>query len=251
MINVGCSGWFYKHWKGTFYPDDIPQKAWFPYYANKFDTVELNNPFYGWPKENVLKQWYTKSPEEFMYTFKVNQSITHLKRFKETEELTRDFYKIAKTMKHKMGCFLFQLPPSFRYTADNLHNIITNLNPKHKNVIEFRHPTWWNDSVFDALATASATFVSVSAPGIPEEVVNTNGRIYLRLHGVHQWYRHNYSEAELQEYARRIEETNPREIWVYFDNDEQGHAPHNALRMKEILESQYSIGEQSKADATA
>src|SRR3989344_4599574 len=150
MLYVGCSGWYYNHWKELFY-NGIPQKDWFKYYAKVFDTVELNSPFYHFPKENTAKTWYHQAPKDFVYSIKANRMITHMKKFVGTKKLIKDFYKVTNVLKEKLGCVLFQLPPSLHYHEEKLKEILDQLDRDKKNVLEFRHPSWWNENVYKVL----------------------------------------------------------------------------------------------------
>ena len=147
-IRIGCSGWYYWHWKGVVYPADLPNSQWVSYYQRALDTVELNAPFYRWPRQATVQNWARQATPGFQYSVKVNQRITHLKRFQHTKRLVRDFCGFAEVLGEHMGCFLFQLPPSFHYTAARLRAIASQLDPRHRNAVEFRHPSWWNEAVF-------------------------------------------------------------------------------------------------------
>jgi hypothetical protein len=140
-LNVGCSGWFYWHWRGGFYAKDVPTKNWFNHYTDHFQTVELNAPFYSWPTPATVQGWVRQigRQKKFVYTIKVSELITHVKRFAGTKTLVRDFGYIADLLGSHMGCFLFQLPPSFRYTRARLDRILSQLDPARRNVVEFRH----------------------------------------------------------------------------------------------------------------
>src|SRR5450432_3962287 len=127
LFHIATSGWFYREWKGAFYPDELPSHKWFSHYAQQFNTVELNAPFYRWPKPATVKTWIRQSPEHFRYSVKVNRVITHDKRFQGTEDLIREFYEIASVLGPKMGCFLFQLPPNFEFSAERLEMILSQL----------------------------------------------------------------------------------------------------------------------------
>lgn len=232
---VGCSGWYYWHWKGRVYPADLPTGQWLAFYQQTFDTVELNAPFYRWPKPATVKNWGRQAGPGFQYSIKVNQTITHEKRFKNTRKLILEFYKLAEPLADHLGCFLFQLPPSFHCTPARLRAIVDQLDPHYRNVIEFRHPSWWNDDVFDAFGRANLIFCSVSAPRLPTELVRTGDIIYLRFHGAARWYRHDYTDAELEEWAGKVRNCSPKEAWLYFNNDFNGCAFRNARTMKKLL----------------
>ena len=230
-INVGCSGWFYWHWRGIFYPDTKRTDTWFKVYIENFSTVELNAPFYSWPKDATVKSWRRNAPEHFRYSVKVNNSITHEKRMLRTKRDVERFYTIADILGEKLGCFLFQFPPSYRYTPSRLKSIVTQLDPKYRNAVEFRHKSWWRKAVYRALEKRGLTFCSVSAPRLSDALIRTNDVIYARLHGRSRWYRHDYTDTELSEWARKIIESGAREAWIYFDNDRNGFAIKNAREL--------------------
>lgn len=235
-LHVGCSGWFYSHWRGIFYPPQEPTtKNWFAYYANVFDTVELNAPFYRWPKPATVKRWRREAPPNFIYTVKVNQLITHDRRMVRARKLVHAYYEIAATLGEKMGCFLFQFPPSYHYSAARLRSIVAHLDPAYRNVVEFRHRTWWRESVFERLAEHRIAFCAVSAPRLPEAFPPYQPLLYVRLSGKTRWYRHDYSRDELTTWAERIRDSGAKEAWVYFNNDREGHAIKNALVLRRML----------------
>lgn len=235
-LNIGCSGWFYWHLRGDFYPTQMPTSGWFSHYADHFDTVELNAPFYSWPTVATVLGWRRQAEGRAMiYTVKVSELITHLMKFEGTETLVRDFGHIADLLGPRMGCLLYQLPPSFHYSPDRLHVILDQLEPGRRNVIEFRHPSWWNDEVYAAFEKAGAIFCSLSGPQLPDAVVRTADDLYVRFHGVERWYRHDYSPSELAAWAGRIRQARARRVWIYFNNDFNGYAVRNAAAMRDIL----------------
>ncbi|MEV4608877.1 DUF72 domain-containing protein [Neorhizobium sp. LMR1-1-1.1] len=234
-VHIGCSGWYYWHWKGAMYPSDVPSSQWFSIYEGRFKTVELNAPFYSWPTVGAVKTWIRQADPGFVYSIKVCELITHIKRFDETETLIQDFGYIADMLGPQMGCFLFQLPPSVRYSAETLHSILSQLDPRRRNVVEFRHKSWWNATVYEAFSSAGIIFCSCSGPKLPDELVKTADDIYVRFHGVSQWYRHDYSDQELQVWADRILSSSAKTVWVYFNNDRDGHSIRNAQRLAEML----------------
>lgn len=235
-LYIGCSGWYYWHWGGTFYPADIPRTAWFQHYASEFDTVELNAPFYSWPTLATVATWKRQcAGRDFTYTIKVNELITHTKRFVRTGTLVKDFGHIADLLGSRFGCFLFQLPPSFRYTRAALTRILKQLDSERRNVLEFRDPSWWNENVYAALRERNIIFCSTSAPRLPDLLVKTSDEIYIRFHGTKRWYRHDYSREELEIWARRIGESGATRIWAYFNNDREGYAIANARELRRLL----------------
>lgn len=235
-INIGCSGWFYWHLKGVFYPRSLPTKDWFSYYAKTFKTVELNAPFYSWPTLGTVRQWLRQAGySDFIYTVKVCELITHIKTFKDVKNLIKDFSYIASLLGTRMGCFLFQLPPSYEYSPAKLKSIITQLDPARRNVVEFRHESWWNEKVYKAFEKANVIFCSVSAPGLPDDLIKTSDEIYIRFHGREKWFRHDYSKKELMEWVEKIKAAKPKRIWVYFNNDFNGYAVENAQALSKLI----------------
>jgi len=237
-INVGCSGWFYWHWRGGFYPTELATKSWFAHYSEAFKTVELNAPFYSWPTPAVVASWLRQAGrKKFIYTVKVCELITHVKRFVGTRTLVRDFGYIADLLRKRMGCFLFQLPPSFHYSPARLDRILTQLDPRRRNVVEFRHRSWWNDRVYEAFRRSGAIFCSCSGPGLPDELVRTAEEIYVRFHGVSRWYRHDYSVQELAAWTNRIKASGTQRVWAYFNNDRDCYAIKNARTLRRQLQA--------------
>lgn len=233
---IGCSGWFYWHWRGIFYPEDLPTSAWFTYYAKKFETVELNAPFYSWPTLGTIKTWQKQAvADDFTYTIKVCELISHIKTFKNTKVLIRDFGLIADLLGSRMGCFLFQLPPSFHFTTARLKLILIQLDHTRRNVVEFRHSSWWNEEVFKSFQEHGTIFCSCSAPRLPNELIKTSDDIYIRFHGLKKWYRHDYSVEEMNEWIQKIRHSDPKHVWAYFNNDREGNAIKNALTFSEQL----------------
>jgi uncharacterized protein YecE (DUF72 family) len=237
-IHVGCSGWFYWHWKGLFYPKDVPTHRWFRHYVTHFKTVELNAPFYSWPKVSTVKTWKRNAPEDFRYAVKVNGIITHEKRMVRTKTLVKEFYSIAEILGPQMGCFLFQFPPSYRYTPARLKSIVSQLDARQRNAVEFRHKSWWRLAVYRAFEKSGIIFCSVSAPRLPDELVKIRDRLYIRFHGRSRWYRHDYSRKELLAWVIKIRESGAKEVWAFFNNDREAHAIKNAKLLRRLLKKE-------------
>jgi uncharacterized protein YecE (DUF72 family) len=193
-----------------------------------------------------VKGWARQATPRFKYCVKVNRQITHELRMAGTEKLISDFYALVAKLGPNLGCFLFQFPPSFRYSPENLAAILRQLDPIYKNAVEFRHKSWWNDEVYEAFRERQLIFCAISAPRFPDELIRTAEDIYVRFHGKERWYRHNYSGEELGEWAARIKDSGAKTAWIYFNNDFEAHAVRNAKtfkrqlasRRKEILEPQ-------------
>jgi uncharacterized protein YecE (DUF72 family) len=215
----------------------MPTCDWFNHYADHFKTVELNAPFYSWPTPATVRGWIRQvGRRKFVYTVKASELITHVKRFAGTRTLIRDFGYIANLLGPRMGCFLFQLPPSFHYSGARLDRILSQLDPARRNVVEFRHRSWWDERVYAAFRATGTIFCSCSGPRLPDEVVTTADEVYIRFHGVKQWYRHDYSAEELAVWAGRIKASGAGRIWAYFNNDRNGYSIKNARTLLRQLE---------------
>jgi uncharacterized protein YecE (DUF72 family) len=234
-VYVGCSGWRYWKWRDSFYAG-VPQEKWFEHYLQRFRTVEINASFYSWPTVANVQAWRRQlRRKKFVYTVKVCEHITHVRRFRGTKTLIRDFGLIADILGERMGCFLFQLPPSYRYTRARLNTIVSQLEPTRRNVVEFRHASWWTEDVYAAFRDAGIIFCSCSGPRLPDELIRTADDVYLRLHGPKRWYRHDYSKSELATWADRIKTSGAERAWIYFNNDNAAHAPKNAIALRRML----------------
>lgn len=231
-LYVGCSGWFYWHWRGIFYPENSKTSEWFKQYQKKFTTVELNAPYYSWPSIATVKTWYRQaSSKKFLYTIKIPELITHIKKFVGTKELIKDFDVVADLLGDKFGCFLYQCPPSLKFTSARLKRIVKQLNLQRRNVLEFRHISWWNQEVYETFSKNNIIFCSCSSPKFPEELIKTAKEVYIRFHGKSKWYKHNYSKEELAGWVSQIKKSHAKRIWAYFNNDRHGYALVNAKEL--------------------
>jgi uncharacterized protein YecE (DUF72 family) len=193
-IHIGCSSFYNSYWKEIFYPEDLPRKEWFSYYCQHFNTYEINATFYRFPTLKSLQAWYDKSPEGFLYSVKAPKIITHFKKFTDCRQEINTFYELCQEgLKDKLGCILFQLPPSFQHTPERLALILESLHPDFDNVIEFRNETWWREDVFAAFRNRKHTFCSVSYPNLPASIVQSNTIGYLRFHGVPELFYSPYT----------------------------------------------------------
>ncbi len=157
-------------------------------------------------------------------------------RFEGTDRLVLDFGFIADLLGPRMGCLLFQLPPSLHYSPALLQSIVGQLDARRRNVVEFRHRSWWNEAVYGAFREAGIIFCSCSGPRLPDELIKTADDIYLRFHGPEKWYRHNYSIEELAVWAKRVSDCRPAHVWAYFNNDREAYAVRNAISFLNLLE---------------
>ncbi|WP_245459838.1 DUF72 domain-containing protein [Rhizobium leguminosarum] len=151
------------------------------------------------------------------------------------ESIFRNLSGILQDGRAQRPVLFDQLPPSVRYTPEMLQSILSQLDCRRRNVIEFRHKSWWNDEVFEAFNAAGVIFCSCSGPRLPDELVRTADDIYVRFHGIRQWYRHDYSDAELLVWVERIRQSRAKTVWAYFNNDRDGHSIKNANRLSELM----------------
>ncbi|MBB5639266.1 uncharacterized protein YecE (DUF72 family) [Pedobacter cryoconitis] len=216
---IGCSGYYYKEWKDIFYPAGLPQKDWFGYYCQHFNTIEINSSFYKQPSLKSFNTWYDQSPADFLFTIKAPRTITHYNKFHDSAGLISDFYQmIKKGLRDKLGCVLFQLPPSFSYTEERLSLLLNNLDPALNNVIEFRHISWWNNTVMTEFKNNQLTFSGLSYPSaLPDGTIQFNNPVYYRFHGKPILYKSLYTEQEIITFAKSIM-PGTKQVFVYFNN---------------------------------
>lgn len=236
-VHIGCSGWNYKEWRGAFYPEKLAKKNWLEYYSEKFDTVEVNNTFYRFPKDENLESWRDTVPKDFLFTLKGSRYVSHMKKLKEVKESVQKFSDAAHLLKSKLGCILWQLPPNLHRNDEKLDQFCKDLDSKDKNVIEFRHESWYDQGVYEILSKHDVSFCAISSPDFSEEMITTNQTGYLRFHGKgEKWYDYLYSEKELEKWYQKIQKKDLKEIYIYFNNDIHANAPKNALQLKELFE---------------
>ncbi len=235
-IRVGCSGWVYNHWRNIFYPKEVPQKAWFEFYARHFDTVEINNSFYRLPKPETFAGWRKRSPDGFCFAVKASRFITHIKRLKDPEESVKRFFESVEPLGDRTGPILWQLAPSFHRDDERLAAFLQALPRSYLHTFEFRHKSWLDAEVYALLSEHRVALCIPDRPDLPQDVRCTTDWSYLRLHGSNH-DNGDYSQAELDTWAGRIREfaEDGTDVWVYFDNDQHGFAIDNARYLREKL----------------
>lgn len=234
---IGCSGFSGRDWKGFFYPEELPAKEELNFYSTVFNTVEINSTFYRKPRQSTILNWHERTGEDFRFFIKVPKKITHeLKLENAAGEVEFFCNYIAEGLKKKLAGFLFQLPPSFQYSSENLAKVLGALDFDYLNAVEFRHKSWWNDDVLKAFSEKEIVFVGVSIPkDISSDVMVTNSKlIYYRLHGVPVMFKSEYSEEFLASLATEIKAAD-REVYVFFNNTWGIAALKNALQLQKIL----------------
>jgi uncharacterized protein YecE (DUF72 family) len=226
---IGTSGYSYSYWKGKFYPDGVPVSKWLEYYSKQFNALELNNTFYRFPTVKNLKKAADVTPDDFKFAVKVNKSITHTKRMQNVNEGVTDFTDIVtEGLGKKLGCMLYQLPPSYSFSVDRLNDIINNVDKRVENVIEFRHVSWWKQEIYDTFKEHSLHFCSVSFPGLPEDNIVTGIIFYKRMHGVPELFKSKYNDKELN-----IPKAGT--AFVFFNNTMFEAGYENAYSMQELI----------------
>ena len=239
-IRIGCSGWNYASWKDRFY-DGKPARLWLQLYAGRFDTVEVNNTFYRLPQKSSVARWVEQSPPGFLFAVKASRYLTHIKRLTDLGEGIRRYYERIEPLARspKMGPVLWQLPGTFRRDDALLAAALRAL-PLGRHCFEFRHPSWFAEPVYDLLRAHGAALVIGDRPEVKEfqAHVFTTDWTYVRFHYGSRGRRGNYSQTELEQWAKRFEEwSGDVEILAYFNNDWEVFAVRNALWLKRRLSS--------------
>lgn len=231
---VGCSGYYYPQWKGKLYPKEVATRNWLAHYSTIFNTVELNGTFYRQPKIADMKRNMTVTSDNFTFAVKMSRYITHVQRLKDKQTIDEFQDLILQGLEHKLQYFLFQMPPNHLYNAENLATLIDGIPHSPRNVIEFRHISWWNDAVQKALAAANITFCNVDFPGLDSWFINTSPNFYLRLHGTPKLFESSYSKPKLKRFFNEFP-TNAEVANVYFNNTMTEAGFENALQLKKII----------------
>ena len=237
-VHVGTSGWHYKHWIGPFYPPDMRPPKMLRWYAERFDTVEINNSFYRLPAETAFETWCRETTPNFCFAVKASRYITHNRKLADPESAKEKFISLVEKLGHRLGPILFQLPPSWKVNAERLDQFLTALPRRYRYVFEFRNPTWNVAPVYEALRRHSAAYCIYELAGVQSPMEITADFTYVRLHGPGNKYQGDYSSKILRNWAKRIEawRRELKHVFVYFDNDQAGFAPKNALELKHLIE---------------
>jgi len=240
-LRVGCSGWNYAHWRhGVFYPERCPPARWLRYYAQFFDTVELNNTFYRLPRTAAVARWVAESPRDFVFAVKVSRYVTHVKRLLDTEQhLPLLLERIEPLLRSpKLGPLLWQLPPTFRRDDERLAAALDVFPRSLRHALEFRHESWFTPDVMALLRERNVALVIADRPEIASFQTHelTADFTFVRFHHGSRGLRGNYSDVELDEWAERIRRWHDRgDVFAYFNNDWEGFATRNALGLKARL----------------
>lgn len=237
---VGTSGWQYDRWKEDFYAG-VPRKRWLEHCAGQFTGIEINGSFYMLQKETALRDWKRRTPADFRFTMKGHRFVTHNKKLKDADEhlpISRDN---ARPLTSKLAAVVWQLPARHAKNHARLVEFVTALRRRWRSTrhaIEFRHATWFDDETAELLSAHDIAVCMSDAPDFPLWDRVTTDLVYVRLHGHTRKYASTYSKQLLERWARRTRDWlgEGREVHVYFDNDAEGAAPRDAVRLLSLLD---------------
>jgi len=241
MISIGTSGYNYNHWRGVFYPEDLPQKKWLEYYMEFLNSVELNVTFYRLPTESAFESWYKRTPKDFTFALKGSRFITHIKKLKDTQDPLKVFFTRSKKLGEKHRVTLWQLPPKFKVNEERLKSFAQLLRefPECLHAFEFRDKSWFSKGVFDILRLYGMGICSADWPDREIKIPTDLPFLYVRRHGPESGalYSGCYSEEELRKDAQKIItwSRKGKETFAYFNNDASGYAVKNAIQLKMMV----------------
>jgi uncharacterized protein YecE (DUF72 family) len=237
-IQIGCSGWQYKHWRGDFYPAGLPSARWFEHYARTFDTVEINNSFYRLPEAPTFAAWARRAPRGFVYAVKASRFLTHMKKLKDPEGPLDLFFSRAKQLGPALGPVLYQLPPRWPMNLDRLTTFLRALPRGRRHAVEFREPSWYSDEVFALLERHRVALCLHDMPGSASDRRAVGPFCYVRFHGATK-YSGRYGDETLAGWADWLVERVKAgaAVYAYFNNDVGGHAPRDAVRLRGMIEA--------------
>jgi len=282
QIYIGTSGWVYNHWEGVFYTENLTVKDYNPpttrlkYFSKYFKTTEINYSFYHLPQPTTYQKWYQETSADFIFSVKASRFITHIKRLKNVEKPWKIFLENALNLKEKLGPILFQFPPNFRATEENikrLEDFLELIRAKLRCAAEFRHDSWCNQKIYNLLKKYNVAWViacppigwslkatgrracppigwslkatgrRADSPRYPKAEVVTANFIYIRMHGPKVLFSSKYTRKELQDLAQKIKKwlKNGLDVYCYFNNDAYGYAIENAKELLEILANRSKI----------
>lgn len=236
--HIGCSGFYNTYWKGSLYPANSQNKEFLKHYSHIYNTVEINSTFYRKPTLKTLLKWKEETPDEFSFIIKIPKTISH-SGYSENKKEAFDIFcnYINDNLQPKLGGFLIQFPASFHCTENNVKWLTDTLSDRFTLVVEFRHPSWWDNDIFELFEEHQWIFCGVSFPSkLSEEVITTHSKIgYYRLHGKPLLYKSLYSEEFLENLSKNIKATG-KDFYIMFNNTWGTAAVENSLYMKQILQ---------------
>jgi uncharacterized protein YecE (DUF72 family) len=245
-LRIGCSGWQYKHWRGDFYPTELAPGRWLEYYAQRFDTVEINNTFYRLPEAQTFASWERRVPMRFVYAVKASRFLTHMKKLKDPEAPLDLFFTRAKRLGRTFGPVLYQLPPRWPVNLERLQIFLRALPKRQQHAIEFREPSWYSSETLVLLERYKVALCLHDMQGSASGRLAVGPFIYVRFHGTSK-YTGSYSDEALERWAdwltERLRANVP--VYAYFNNDTGGHAPRDAVRLREAITRRLDVESRS------
>jgi len=234
-VHVGTSGYNYPEWRGSFYPAGLPASAMLPFYAERLTTVEINATFYRMPTAKTVDGWAAATPSGFVFTLKAPQRITHMRRLRDVDEPLRFFCDVARHLGDKLGPLFFQLPPNFKKDIDRLRDLLVQIPPDLRCAFEFRHASWFDDDVYDALRARDAALcvADTETGSTPDETTASWG--YYRLRNI------DYGDAQLAAWAAALVRPGRRDAFCYFKHEDAGTGPALAARLRARLDRALTI----------
>ena len=237
-IRIGTSGFHYKHWKGPFYPEKMPESGMLAFYCQQLDTVELNNSFYRLPTPEAFDSWRDATPPNFVFAVKASRFLTHNKKLKDPENAVENLLPRAVRLGRKLGPIVFQLPPKWRVNIERLEGLLAILPRDVRYAFEFRELSWMTPEVNQILTRFNAAFCIYELAGYHSPLSATSDFAYVRLHGpAASKYQGSYNEDRLRKWATQIQNwaQQVKAVYVYFDNDQAGYAAKNALALRKMI----------------
>ena len=239
-VRIGTSGWNYPHWRDVLYPRGVKVADWLPWYASRYDTVEVNTTFYGQPRLTTVASWVERTPERFRFAMKMSRFLTHVKRLDPDAASIEKFETLAEAFGRKLGPVLVQLPPTFAFEAARVARFFERVShpPGRRYALEARHASWLCAQAIQLLGERGIGWCIADSSRYRGAEGVTGGFVYLRYHGPKRMFSSAYDDTRLAREARRVRRWQERgiEVWAYFNNDARGHAVRNALRLRELVE---------------
>lgn len=241
-VHIGISGWSYGDWKGVFYPKGLKAGNWLSFYAQTFDTTEINASFYRLPQAQMVLNWQKKVPADFIFCPKLNKYLTHNKKLREPEEPLQRFFDVFDPIADNLGPILIQLPPALHFNLEVTQHFYEVLSGRYRGysfAIEPRHASWLNETAIRQMKDYNiAWVVSQSGVGFPYAEYVTSRTVYIRFHGPGALYASSYSAEQIRTYADKIKGWMDAgcDVWVYFNNCYNGIAIENALTLRAMLQ---------------
>jgi uncharacterized protein YecE (DUF72 family) len=228
-LHVGTSGYSYKEWKGNFYPEDLPAKEMLSYYSRRLPSVEINNTFYRLPQPTMIENWKEQVPPEFRFSIKATQRITHIKRLNNCADETKYLIETVALLQERLGVILFQLPPNSKKDAERLKNFLALLPDGPRAAFEFRHESWFDQEVLEALRAKDCALVTSDTDEKPlHEITTTASWGYLRLRKT------NYEDQDVADWMGRVQAQKWNDAFVFFKHEDEGVGPKLAARFLEL-----------------